>query len=117
MPGQPVALVAGDDAMIRHVVRIALERIGMFVLAATDGEQALELSRKFPGAIHALVSDVIMPNLDGLSLCEQIQRERPAIKVLLMSAARGPVNGVPFLKKPFIVGELQQQVQKLLMRR
>jgi YesN/AraC family two-component response regulator len=48
----------------------------MFVLSASDGKRALELSRKFPGTIHALVSDTVMPNLDGLGLCKQIQRER-----------------------------------------
>jgi CheY-like chemotaxis protein len=74
---------------------MALETIGMFVLTASDGEQALELSRKFPGAIHALVSDIIMTNPDGLGLCKQILQERPAIKVLLMSGSRGRVNGVP----------------------
>jgi hypothetical protein len=57
--------------------------------------------RKFSGAIHALVSDIVMPNLDGLDLCDQIRRERPEIKLLLMSGNRGPVDGIPFLQKPF----------------
>jgi DNA-binding response OmpR family regulator len=88
----------------------------MFVLTASDGKQALELSRKFPGTIHALVSDVVMPKLDGLGLCKQILRERPAIKVLLMSASGEPVAGVPFLHKPFNLEELKQKVRQLLSR-
>ena len=72
--------MAEDDSIICKSVRVALEAAGMFVLTASDGRQALELSRQFPGTIHALVSDVVMPNLNGLGLCEQILRERPAIK-------------------------------------
>jgi CheY-like chemotaxis protein len=72
-------LVAEDEALICNIVRIALEAMGMFVPDASDGKQALELSRKFPGTIHAL-GDTEMPNLDGLGLCERIRRERPEIK-------------------------------------
>jgi DNA-binding response OmpR family regulator len=111
---QIVVLVAEDDARICNLVRIALEAIGMFVLSASDGKRALELSRKFPGTIHALVSDVVMPDLDGSGLCEQILRERPAIKVLLMSGFGRPVYGLPFLPKPFKVEELQQKVRQLV---
>src|SRR5215469_14518063 len=57
-PGQPVVLVAEDETMICNIVRIALEAMGLFVLAANDGQEALALSRKFPGTIHALVSDI-----------------------------------------------------------
>ena len=54
--------------MVRNMACIALEAEGYFVLAAGDGEQALSMSRQFPGKIHALLSDVKMPNLDGLEL-------------------------------------------------
>jgi hypothetical protein len=54
-----------------------------------------------------------MPNLDGLGLCDQILREGPAIKVLLMSGSDGPV-GVPFLREPFKLEELTQKVRQLL---
>jgi DNA-binding response OmpR family regulator len=55
------------------------------VLTAADGEQALQVSRTFPTTIHLLVSDVLLPKLGGMELCEQIFRERPAMKVLLLS--------------------------------
>jgi CheY-like chemotaxis protein len=114
LTGQPVVLVADDDAMICKCLRIALEAAGMFVLTASDGKQALELSQKFPSTIHALVADVVMPNLDGLALCEQILLERPAIRVLLMSGTADAVEGVPFLRKPFKLPELTQKVWQLL---
>ena len=116
MAGQPVVLVADDDAIVCKVVRIALEAAGMFVLTASDGKQALELSRKFPGTIHALVSDVVMPNLDGLGLYKQILSERPTIKVLLISANSDSVDGAPFLRKPFKLEELKQKVRQLVSR-
>jgi CheY-like chemotaxis protein len=112
--GQTVVLVADDELIVCNVVRIALEAMGMFVLAASDGEQALELSRKFPGTIHALVSDVVMPNLDGLSLCEQILLERLATKVLLMSGTGCPLDGIPFLQKPFKLEQFKQRVRQLV---
>jgi CheY-like chemotaxis protein len=111
---QPVVLIAEDNAIICKCVRIALEATGMFVLTAGDGRQALELSRKFSGTIDALVSDVVMPHLDGLGLRKQILRERPAIKVLLMSGSVGPVDGSPFLPKPFTMEEVKQKVRQLL---
>ena len=111
---QPVVLVAEDEAMIRNMVRIALERIGMFVLTAGNGEQAVQLSRKFPGTIQALVSDIIMPKLDGLGLCEQIRRERPATRLLLISGAGCAVDGIPFLQKPFMIDELKQKVRQMV---
>jgi len=100
--------------MICNIVRITLEEMGIFVLTASDGMQALELSRKFPGAIHALVSDIVMPNLDGLGLCNQIRLERPEIKLLLMSGDRGPVDSIPFLRKPFKLEQLKHKMRQLV---
>jgi len=111
---QPVVLIAEDDAMVCNVVRIALEMSGMFVLTAFDGQEALELSRKFPGTIHALVSDIVMPKLDGLGLCEQVRRERPATKVLLISGTAGAVNDIPLLQKPFTLDEFKQKVRQMV---
>jgi CheY-like chemotaxis protein len=67
-----------------------------------------------PGTIHALVTDIVMPNLDGLGLCDQVLRERPSIKVLLMSASGDPVDGIPFLQEPFRLEELKQKVRQQL---
>ena len=114
-PGRTVVLIAEDEVMVRNVVRIALEEEGYFVLAAEDGEQALFLSRQFPGTIHALLSDVKMPNLDGLELQKTILTERPEIKILLMSGyTECPVENIPVLWKPFVVGVLTQRMRELL---
>ncbi len=101
--------------MVRNMACIALEDEGYLVLSAGDGEQALSVSRQFPGTIHALLSDVKMPNLDGLELRKTILTERPGIKVLLMSGyTESPVENIPVLSKPFVAGVLTQRMRELL---
>lgn len=109
----PVVLVADDECFIRDLTRDALENAGFVVLTAGGGEQALGLSRDFPGTIDVLVSDVNMPGLGGIALREQILQERPGIKVLLMSGLE-PVEGLPFLAKPFNGETLAARVRELL---
>ncbi|HUA61682.1 MAG TPA: response regulator [Verrucomicrobiae bacterium] len=114
-PNQPVALIADDEAVICELARAAFEAAGFFVLTASDGDEALQISRGFRGCIHILVSDIVMPNLDGLALREQILRERPAIQVLLMSGYSDlQFQGGPFLLKPFKLADLMQKVHELL---
>ena len=112
---QPVVLVADDEAAIPNIVRSTLEEAGYFGLTAGDGEQALDLSREFHGTIHVLVSDMAIPNLDGLSLRHQILRERPTVKVLLTSGGAGQAfERVTFLPKPFNPVQLEERVHQLL---
>jgi two-component system, cell cycle sensor histidine kinase and response regulator CckA len=114
-PNRGVILVADDEVLVRNLVRIALEASGFFVLVACNGEEALELSRKFSGSIDALVTDIVMPKIDGLALRERILRERPTIKILLMSGnADQALKGAAFLRKPFDLEELKERVRKLL---
>ena len=113
---EPVILVVEDEAFVRDLIRYILETAGYAVLTAADGEQALQVSRTFPTTIHLLVSDVLMPKLGGMELCEQILRERPALKVLLMSGTvvEQPREGVAFLRKPFRAEILRDHVRRLL---
>src|SRR6266571_3140294 len=82
---QFVILLAEDETLVRNVVRAMLTEAGYAVLDAVDGEHALEVSRRYDGSIHMLLSDIKMPRMNGIELSEQISRERPGIKVLLMS--------------------------------
>jgi CheY-like chemotaxis protein len=84
--------------------------------SAHDGEEALHISREFPGTIHAILSDVNMPKVDGLELREWILKQRPGIPILLMSGhvdAAFPAD-VAFLKKPFGPATLIDRVRELL---
>jgi two-component system, cell cycle sensor histidine kinase and response regulator CckA len=112
---QTVILLADDEVLIRNVARKVLQSAGYFVMAANDGEEALNISRQYPGPIHALLSDVNMPNLDGLELREQILCERPGTKVLLMSGqVESPAEGISFLRKPFGSSVLKERIHQLL---
>ena len=113
---KPVILVADDETPVRELVRHILETAGYAVLTAADGEQALQVSRTFPTTIHLLLSDVLMPKLGGMALCEQLLRERPAMNVLLLSGTvEQPREGVAFLRKPFRAEILRDHVRRLLL--
>src|SRR6266566_884933 len=84
-PHQPVILVADDEVIIRNLVTILMQLEGYLVLAAADGQEGLELSRKYAGKIDLVITDMEMPRLNGRDLCAHLLEERPGIKVLVMS--------------------------------
>jgi DNA-binding response OmpR family regulator len=112
---QPVILLVDDEPAIRNMTRIVLEDEGYFILTAANGEEALRLSRTFPGAIHLLLTDVEMPGLNGLQLRERLREERPATKVLLMSGAAGVAEEQALLVKPFGLDVLKERVRLVLL--
>jgi CheY-like chemotaxis protein len=61
-------LIAEDEVMVLNVARIALERAGYFLLTASDGQQALLLSRQFPAKIDLVISDIKMSKMNGIEL-------------------------------------------------
>ena len=114
-----VILVADDAALIRNLVTLLLQQEGYFVLSAADGCEALELSRDYPGSIDLVITDVQIPRLCGTDLCARLLKERPGIKVLLMSGAdmREIVDqnvNLPFLPKPFDGETLKARVRAIL---
>jgi DNA-binding response OmpR family regulator len=116
---QPVILVADDEALIRNLVTLLLQHEGYFVLSAADGHEGLELSRKYPGRIDLLITDVQMPRLNGADLCAHLLEERPGIKVLMMSGADmseivSQNIHLPFLPKPFDGQTLKARVRAIL---
>jgi len=114
-PGQPVVMVVDDDLFIVHIARIALEYEGHFVITAEDGEEAIQLSRKFPGPIHVLVTDVVMPRMNGLELRDRLIVERPGTKVVLMTGqVNSTIANCPVLRKPFQIDDLRERVRQLL---
>jgi CheY-like chemotaxis protein len=111
---QAVVLVAEDEVMVRNVVRITLETDGYFVLSADDGEEALQLSRSYPGRIHLLLTDVMMPRMGGLELCGHLRRERPDTEVLVFSGGHHPGTEAAYLAKPFTPADLRAAVRAVL---
>ena len=113
---QTVILIAEDEVMVANVARIVLERNGYFILTANDGEDALFISRQYPGPIHLLLSDVKMPKLNGLELRKQILDERPETKVLLMTGDTEFIGALPVLRKRFLPNELTAKIQQMIER-
>jgi two-component system, cell cycle sensor histidine kinase and response regulator CckA len=115
-PDQMVILIVDDEVMVQNFARIILEADGYFILTAHDGEEALHISRSFPGTIHAVLSDVRMPKMDGMQLRERILKDRPGLPILLMSGCVDvqPPSNVPFLAKPFDPAALKGRIRQLL---
>ncbi len=115
-------LLAEDENAVRKVVKLALEQSGRWVLEAEDGEAALGICEAHEGAIHLLLTDVIMPKMTGRELADRVTALRPEIRVLFMSgytdnviADHGILNaGVNFLEKPFSPEKLLAAVGEVL---
>lgn len=120
--GKETVLVVEDQPEVRKFMVQALEVRGYRVLAAADGEEALEISRQFSEEIHLLVTDVVMPRMDGRELSDQISAARPGIKILYTSGYTDNVilrkgilgAGMNFLAKPFPAEALSAKVRNTL---
>jgi PAS domain S-box-containing protein len=118
---ETVLLAEDDDALRRTTVRV-LERFGYTVLAAQDGAEALELYRREPEAVNLVVSDVLMPKLDGQQLYEALQADGLSVPFLFVSAhasrsakdAAGIGPDVPFVAKPWSTPDFLATVRGLL---
>jgi len=74
---------------------------GYMVFSASDGQEALELSRKYPGPIDLVITDWKLPRLNGSDLCSHLLKERPGTKVMLMTGGYLGNSNFPLLFKPF----------------
>ena len=118
--GSGTVLLVEDEPMVRAVAERALTRHGYTVITADNGEEALEiLSRGDP--IDLLLSDVVMPGMDGPTMVDQARKERPDLKILFMSGyaeeqLRDSINvdKAHFLPKPFSVQELAEAAKRAL---
>jgi DNA-binding response OmpR family regulator len=118
---QQTVLVVDDEAAIAEAVRARLDSEGYRVLVAADGPQALETAeRERPDLV---VLDLMLPGMDGLEVCQQLQRER-WVPVLMLTArteeadkvAGFAVGADDYLTKPFSLRELAVRVRAILRR-
>ncbi|MBK5281651.1 MAG: response regulator [Nitrospiraceae bacterium] len=120
--GSETILLVEDEEMVRALAQAILERNGYTVLAAKNVHEALWVAQKESTAIHLLLTDTIMPGMNGPELAQQVLAIRPAMKVLYMSgytdkaftstAACEP--GFTFLQKPFTPQTLGHKVREIL---
>ena len=83
--GTETILVAEDDAAVRSVAARTLQSLGYRVLEAGHGAEALEIAAAHAECIHLLVTDVVMPHVNGKVLADELRRARPELKVLFTS--------------------------------
>lgn len=115
-------LLAEDDEMVRQLTRDSLELYGYSVLEAANGSDALLVSRDYDGTIDLLLTDVIMPQMSGKELADQLLTSRPETRVLYMSGYtdRAIVHhnildgDIAFLNKPFTPNSLVLKVAEVL---
>jgi CheY-like chemotaxis protein len=117
-----VILVVEDEPSVRSLVRRSLEAVGLVVVEAENGRQALELVATMPEQPTLVLTDVIMPGLNGRELSEALALTQPDLPVLFMSGYTGddvlarsllPATA-PFIQKPFAPEELVARVRMLL---
>jgi signal transduction histidine kinase/ActR/RegA family two-component response regulator len=120
--GSETVLVVEDEPLVRSLAVRALRDQGYRVLQAEDGQAALEAARSHDGEIHLLVTDVVMPGMNGKELADRLSAERPGLRVLYVSGytdhavVRHGVleEGIAFLSKPFDMSNLARTVREVL---
>jgi len=119
--GSGTVLLVEDEPMVRSVAERALTRHGYTVITADNGEDALEIiARNEP--IDLLISDVVMPGMDGPTMVREARQSRPELKILFMSGYAEEqlrksidIENVNFLPKPFSVTDLAEAARRAVM--
>ena len=115
-------LVAEDEEIVRELVCDVLSEQGYNVMCAMDGIEAMKKAKEYDGPIHLLITDVIMPHMNGQELAEQLTAERPDMKVLFVSGYsdndigdHGVINaGIDLLQKPFTPQTLARRIRDVI---
>jgi two-component system, cell cycle sensor histidine kinase and response regulator CckA len=121
-PQMETILVVDDEAQVRTLARDILLGAGYQVLEAEDGDQALRIADDHQGAIHVLLTDIMMPGINGKELADRFLVGRPDTKPIFMSGRAAEVISdagvlIPvdaFLAKPFTVERLLNKVRERL---
>jgi CheY-like chemotaxis protein len=116
-------LVVDDEPSVLALVRTMLWRAGYTVLEGSGADQALGVAAQHPSPIQLLLTDVLMPDMNGYELAEKLLSARPETKVLFMTGYRDkvvlestgrPVDDAPLIRKPFTAHNLVAKIEELL---
>jgi two-component system cell cycle sensor histidine kinase/response regulator CckA len=119
-----VVLMVEDDPQVRLLVATILGGVGYTVLVAANPLEAMAMSEQYSGEIHVLLTDVVMPTMNGRQLAERIRAQRPNVRVMFVSGYtentvihHGEVDaGVNFLSKPITANRLLSMLARVLAR-
>jgi two-component system cell cycle sensor histidine kinase/response regulator CckA len=116
-------LLVEDEEVVRNFAARALKRQGYKVLEASTGVEALEVMEKHKGKIDIVVSDVVMPEMDGPALFKELRQRNPSLKVIFVSGYPNEAfresmgsDDFAFLPKPFSLPQLAAKVKEELAR-
>ena len=120
--GDELVLLVEDETMVRDLAHRILARRGYQVIDASGGQEALLLAEQESESIDVLVTDVVMPKMNGRELFERLRRQRPGLRVVFMSgytddviAQHGVLEpGTSFVQKPFSADSLLRKVREAL---
>jgi PAS domain S-box-containing protein len=120
--GNETILVVEDERGVRELTAKVLSHLGYTVLVAASGSEAIEISRAHSGEIALLLTDVVMPNMSGTELADELRRTRPDLKVIYVSGytentvwRQGALGaGANFLAKPFSREALARKLRETL---
>ena len=120
--GQETVLVAEDNEMVRSLTYDMLSQLGYKVLAAENPERCIDLVKNHHGVIHLLLTDIIMPKMNGKELYDVLHHLQPGLKVIFMSGYASNVishqnileQGTNFIQKPFSLHKLSEIIRRAL---
>jgi two-component system cell cycle sensor histidine kinase/response regulator CckA len=122
LTGTETVLLVEDEPALRKLISVSLEKRGYAVFAAEDGTEAIRIIENNAGKIDLVVSDIMMPKLNGLELMKRAALLRPGMQFLLISGYMEDITGqaenlppdAGYLEKPFLPIELARKVRALL---
>ncbi len=120
--GSETILLAEDEEPVRKVLVRTLERYGYRVIEAQNGIEAVQKAWGYPETIHLLLTDTVMPKMNGKELADELRKTRPKIKILFVSgypreilSQQGVLDpGIKLIQKPFELEDLAREIRKIL---
>jgi DNA-binding NtrC family response regulator len=120
--GTETLLIVENETAIRNLLQMALQKTGYTVLAAASAREALDIVRGHAASIDLVITDVVMPDMNGPELVRQLAPIRPGIRTLFMSGYLDDALGdhgmlpsdVNFIQKPFSPRVIAQKVRTIL---
>src|SRR5262249_49838373 len=122
LTGKGIILLVEDEDAVRTFAARALTNRGYTILEASNGEAALEILRAETRTVDLVISDVMMPNMDGPSLAREIRRLKPGLRMLFISGyaeeafkkSLENMDHFEFLAKPFTLKQLAAKVKEIM---
>jgi CheY-like chemotaxis protein len=120
--GTETIMVVEDESSLRKYIIDVLRPLGYKVLGAADGNEALRISADYAEEIHLLLTDFIMPGLNGHEVANTMQKDRPDMKVIIMSGYTDDIiaqhgvlaEGINFIQKPVTVSKMASKIRTVL---